>query len=143
MGGNILSDMVVGVHFAWIVFLVLGMPVLVWLNRRRLRIFHCAALAGTTLMQAMGTVCPLTYLEAWLRPAGSPDSVYPGQFIMENIEALIYLDALTLKMVEALTLILLAATALSFFFRPLAPAEPRDHYPLRRSFRRLHHTRHK
>lgn len=125
MAGNILADIVVGLHFAWILFIVLGFPVLAWLNWRRGRIFHFASMIGTVLMQATGTICPLTYLEAALRSGGSTAEVYPGKFVAETIESLIYVDSLTLKTVEALTLILLAAAALSFLFRPLPPKSPR------------------
>lgn len=118
MIGNLLSGLVVGAHFAWIIFLVLGMPVLTVFNLRRLRIFHFAALVGTVAMQATGTVCPLTYLEAALRSGGEA-AVYPGQFITECLESFIYVDEFTLKIVQALTVVLLAATALSFYFRPL------------------------
>lgn len=118
MFSDLLSGLVVGVHFAWIIFLVLGLPVLAALNLRRWRIFHLAALAGTVAMQATGTICPLTYLEAALRTEGQA-SVYPGQFVAEFLESMIYVDESTLRMVQALTLLLLAATALSFFFRPL------------------------
>jgi hypothetical protein len=118
MISNLIAGLVVGAHFAWILFLVLGMPVLAWFNLRRLRIFHFAALAGTVVMQATGTVCPLTHLEAALRSGGEA-SVYPGRFITESLESVIYVDDFTLKAVQALTISLLAATALSFYFRPL------------------------
>jgi hypothetical protein len=115
---SILAGFVVAVHFAWIIFLVLGLPVLAALNLRRLRIFHLASLAGTAAMQAAGTVCPLTLLEAALR-TNAQDSVYPGRFITEFLESIIYVDDSTLRTVQVLTLLLLAATALSFLFRPL------------------------
>lgn len=126
MISNLLSGLVVGVHFAWILFLIVGMPVLAAFNMRRMRIFHFAALIGTIVMQATGTICPLTYLEAFLHSGGQA-AVYPGQFITECLESVIYVDDFTLKMVQALTVILLAATALSFYFRPL-----RRNYPARR-----------
>lgn len=118
MVNNILAGFVVAAHFAWILFLILGLPVLAAFNMRRMRIFHFAALAGTVIMQATGTVCPLTHLEAALS-SGGHGSVYPGQFITECLESLIYVDEFTLKKVQALTILFLAATALSFFFRPL------------------------
>jgi len=115
---HVLAGLIVAAHFAWILFLIFGMPVLVFFNMRKLRIFHFAALAGTVLMQATGTICPLTYMEAALRSDGQA-SVYPGQFITECMEAIIYVDDFTLRMVQVLTVVLLAATALSFYFRPL------------------------
>jgi hypothetical protein len=123
MNYNVLAGLVVAAHFAWILFLILGLPILAALNMRRLRIFHFAALVGTVVMQATGTVCPLTYLEAALRSGGQA-SVYPGQFITECLESIIYVNDLTLKMVQALTIILLAATASSFLFRPLRKKNP-------------------
>lgn len=118
MSNEILAGIVVAAHFAWILFLILGLPVLAYLNMRRMRIFHLASLAGTAFMQATGTVCPLTYLESVLR-SGRQGSASPGQFITESLESLIYVDEPTLKTVQALTIVLFAATILSFFFRPL------------------------
>jgi len=122
MLNNVLAGLVVAAHFAWILFLILGLPVLAALNERRLRIFHFAALVGTVTIQATGTICPLTYLEAALR-SGEPAAVYPGQFITQCLESIIYVDDFTLKLVQVLTLALLAVTALSFFFRPLRKRE--------------------
>ena len=119
MAGTILSDLVMAVHFAWVLFIVLGMPVLVWLNLARWRLFHFAALVVTVVMQVAGTICPLTYLEAALRPGRTAGDVYPGQFVMEFIESIMYVDSSALKTVEVLTIVLLAATALSFVLRPV------------------------
>ncbi len=117
MVNDILAGLVVAAHFAWIMFLILGLPVFMYFNLRRWRIFHLTALAGTVAMQVTGTACPLTCLESALR-SKSQGSVYPGQFITECLESIIYVDGHTLEKVQALTVLFLAGTALSFFFRP-------------------------
>ena len=49
------------------------------------------------------TICPLTYLEAFLKSKGNASRVYPGSFLIEKLESLIYVDDVTSAMVAAST----------------------------------------
>jgi len=81
------ADVVVLIHFAFIVFVVLGgflvfrRPRLVWL--------HVPAAAWGTLIEFTGWVCPLTPLEGMLRVAGG-GSGYSGGFVEAYVVPLVY-----------------------------------------------------
>ena len=75
------------VHFAWIVWVVLG-----WLVTRKrpwLRWFHIGSLVYGILLEVFVWVCPLTYAEQWLlRRAGLRS--YRESFLGHYLEELIY-----------------------------------------------------
>ena len=115
----IAADIVIVLHFLWIAFVILGFPVLLWVNNARWRLIHLAAVIWMVLMQLTRSICPLTYLEAWLKSEGRGAEVYSGKFIIETIERLIYVDTVTLEKITWATGIYLLLIALSFWFRPL------------------------
>ena len=88
----IAADIVIVIHFLWIAFVILGFPVFLWLNSARWRLIHLAAVIWMVLMQVTRSICPLTYLEVWLKSEGRGAEVYSGKFIIETIERLIYVD---------------------------------------------------
>ena len=116
---RIAADLVILAHFLWITFLVLGFPVFLYLNLPRWRIFHLVALIAMIIMQLTRTICPLTYIEAYLKSKGESGQVYPGQFTIETIENLIYVEDLTLEKITYATLVFLVAVLLSFWFKPV------------------------
>ena len=116
---RIAADFVTFAHLLWIAFVSLGFPILLYLNRPAWRIFHLIALVVMIVMQATRTVCPLTYLEIYLKSQGGAGSVYPGQFMIDTIEKLIYVEDLTLEKIMYATIIFLIVVLLSFWFRPL------------------------
>lgn len=73
---RILADLVVLVHFLWILFLIFGA---FWgAKHRTARLFHLAGLAFAVVIQAFDWYCPLTYLEVWLRAKHNPTLTYPS-----------------------------------------------------------------
>ena len=116
---KIAADLVIFLHFLWIAFVILGFPIFLFLNLRGWRIFHLAALIVMIIMQLTRTICPLTYLEAYLKSKGASGQVYAGQFMIETIEKLIYVENLTLEKITYLTIIFFIAVLLSFWFKPL------------------------
>jgi hypothetical protein len=113
-----IADIIIIIHFAWIGFLVLGFPVLLFFNLGRWRIFHAAALGLTIIMQWANIICPLTHLEHFFRTRGQSRSVYPGQFTTEVIERWIYADERVLETIALLTLVYFIIVIASFLFRP-------------------------
>jgi len=85
-----IADIVVFIHFLWILFLILG----AWWGRkhRAIRYVHAAGLLFAVISQVAGWYCPLTYLEAWLRQQQDPGLAGPGSFIARYAERLIYLE---------------------------------------------------
>jgi len=71
------AHLVVFAHFLWIALVILGFPVFFSLNFSRWRVFHLLAMV---VMQLTKTICPLTYLEAYLKAKCVSNRVYPGQF---------------------------------------------------------------
>lgn len=89
---GIAADFVVLLHFAFILFVVLGgllllkWPRLVWV--------HLPAAVWGALIEFTGWICPLTPLENWLRQAGGAGG-YSGGFVEQYILVLIYPEGLT------------------------------------------------
>lgn len=105
---RILADVVVCIHFIWIVFLFIGG---VWGKRQRLlRVIHWSGLAFALVIQAFDWYCPLTHLEVWLRSLHDPSLQYSGSFIVHYVERLVYLD-LSREVVLFFTFVLVALNA--------------------------------
>ncbi len=116
---RIAADLTIVLHFLWIAFVILGFPLFLYLNHAKGRIIHLLVLVVMIAMQWTRTICPLTYLEVYLKSRGSSGAVYPGQFMTETIERLIYVEDLTLEKISYATLLYVAVVALSFWFRPI------------------------
>jgi hypothetical protein len=87
-----LADLVVGVHFLFVLFVVLGgLLVMRWPGVAYLHI--PAALWGAAI-EFGGWVCPLTPLELWLR-RGAGSAGYSGGFVEHYILPILYPSALT------------------------------------------------
>jgi hypothetical protein len=87
-----LADLVVGLHFLFVLFVVFGgLLVLRWL---RVAYLHVPAAIWGAVIEFAGWVCPLTPLENWLR--GQTGSAgYSGGFIEHYILPVLYPSALT------------------------------------------------
>jgi hypothetical protein len=87
---KILADIVVFLHFLWILFLFLGV---FWgIKNKVARIFHLSGLAFAFIIQVFDWYCPLTYLEIWLRSKHSSSVTYAGSFIIHYVEKIVYID---------------------------------------------------
>ncbi len=86
---RIAADVVIVVHFAWILFLIGGS--FIGRRVRWVKWTHAAALGCSVLLQSFSWICPLTYLEVWLRSRGGGES-YAGSFIGHYLERLVYLE---------------------------------------------------
>jgi Protein of Unknown function (DUF2784) len=89
---DVLADVVVGLHFIFVLFVVLGgLLVLRW---RRLAYVHVPAAVWGAAIEFGGWICPLTPLEHSLRrQAGG--AAYSGGFIEHYILPVLYPSALT------------------------------------------------
>jgi hypothetical protein len=100
---KILADIVVLVHFLWILFLFFGA---IWgVRNRGIKIFHLSGLAFAFIIQVCDWYCPLTHLEVWLRSKHSPALTYEGSFIIHYVEEIVYID-LSRYLVLVLTIFL-------------------------------------
>lgn len=86
------ADLLVLVHFAFIVFVFVGaLAVLRW---RWLALVHLPVVAWGALVEFMGCICPLTPLEVKMRVAAG-GAGYSGGFVEHYILPVIYPDGLT------------------------------------------------
>ncbi len=89
---RLLADMVVLLHFAFVVFVILGG---FWVaRRRRVMPFHLAAAIWAALIEFSGWICPLTPLENQLRAKSGSDG-YDSDFVAHYILPIVYPEGLT------------------------------------------------
>lgn len=106
-----LADAVVIVHFAFVIFVVAGgllmlrWPQLVWL--------HLPALAWGAWVEFAHWICPLTYLEDWLRGL-SGSGVYRGDFVEHYLLPILYPARLTAGVQVLLGVLVLAINAAAY-----------------------------
>jgi len=105
---KILADIVVLIHFLWILFLVFG--VFLGVKNRPVRIFHISVLAFAFVIQIFDWYCPLTHLEAWLRTKHDPSLAYKGSFIIYYVEKMVYIE-LSRNLILILTVMLCGLNA--------------------------------
>jgi hypothetical protein len=83
------ADAVVILHLLWIVFLILGaLPGRRW---AWVKWMHIASLAFSVALQVFSWICPLTYLEIWLRKLGGAQP-YEGTFIRHYVDQVVYAE---------------------------------------------------
>ena len=110
---GVLADLVVALHFLFIVFMALGG--LLTLRWRRFPWVHLPAAAWGVMLELGGWVCPLTPLEMRLRRAGG-GAGYDGGFVEHYLLPLIYPSELTREIQVALGLALITANMLVYGF---------------------------
>jgi hypothetical protein len=87
---KVLADIVVLVHFLWILFLVFG--AFFGIKNRVVKIVHISGLVFAFILHIFNWYCPLTHIEVWLRARHNPALTYTGSFIAHYAERLIYID---------------------------------------------------
>ena len=87
MTARILADLVLGFHFAFIVFAVLGGFVVFW--KPRIGWLHLPSVVWSAFVNLFSQVCPLTPLENRFRYLAG-QAGYEGGFIEHYITLLVY-----------------------------------------------------
>ena len=88
-----LAEAVVVFHFAVVIFVVAGGLLVVW--RRRVAWVHLPVIAWVIFAECFQRMCPLTFLENWLRHRGGDVGVYSGDFVGHYIWPILYPSGLT------------------------------------------------
>jgi hypothetical protein len=88
----LLADVVLGLHFGFVLFVALGG--LLALRRPRVAWAHVPAALWGAFIEFSGGICPLTPLENELRLRGG-ETGYTGDFIGRYVFALMYPEGLT------------------------------------------------
>ena len=113
-------------HFAWIVFVLLGFALTIrafwkpeFLDRWIFRTIHLAGIVFVAALEIFGKYCPLTIWENALRARYDPELAYPGSFIIYFIEKLVYPEIDPLALIIP-TVIIAVFTLAMFIARPPA-----------------------
>lgn len=107
-----LADAVVVLHFAFVLFVVLGgLLVLRW---RKLAWVHVPVAMYGALIEFAGFICPLTPLENWLRRR-SGEQGYPGGFIEHYLLPVIYPAGMTRQIQLLLGALVLVLNAVVYW----------------------------
>ena len=116
MLSSMAADLRVALHFAFILFVVLGG--LLVLRRPWLAWLHLPAAVWGVLIELVGWTCPLTPLENRLRRMAGEDG-YTRGFIEEYLVPLVYPPGLTpaLQLYLGLAVILINLVVFLFVFR--------------------------
>lgn len=99
MAYQFLADLMVAIHFCWILFMLTGFVFTLaafshgkifdwWLFRT----IHLFGILYVGLLAALGKYCPLTQLENDFRIRHDPDLAYHGSFIIHHLEKIVYPD---------------------------------------------------
>ena len=83
----LLADLVVLLHASFVLFVLFGG--LLVLRRPRLARLHLPAALWGVAIELGGWLCPLTYLENWMRRLGGSKG-YGGSFVEHYLEPLLY-----------------------------------------------------
>jgi hypothetical protein len=108
---QILADLLLVIHFAFILFVVGGG--LLALRYRRLVLLHLPALAWGVYVELSGRICPLTPWENRLRQLAGEEG-YSGGFIEHYLLPLIYPQDLTRELQVGLGVFLAVINALVY-----------------------------
>ena len=116
MSYGALADLVVALHFGFVLFVVLGgLLVLRW---RWVGLVHLPAAVWGAWMEFSGRICPLTPLENEYRRLGG-EAGYTGGFIEHYILPVLYPHALTRNIQVALGVVVVALN-LGLYLRAFA-----------------------
>jgi hypothetical protein len=107
------ADVVLVVHFLWVVFVILGG--LLALRWRRVAWVHAPVALYGAAIEFLGFTCPLTPLEVWLRQRGG-EAGYEGGFIEHYITATLYPTGLSRPVQLALGVAVLLVNGIVYYF---------------------------
>ena len=143
---KILADLVVLIHFGWILFMLWGFILTIcgsvcvyvlpaakgkgikFFDRWIFRTVHLAGIVYVAILTVQGKYCPLTILENDLRGKYDAELAYPGSFVVHYVEKIVYPEANFLVFVIPTTIIAVF-TVLMFMIRP--PAKIRQLFKIR------------
>ena len=101
-------------HFAVILFVVIGFPVALITNHRWFRLIHAGVLAFITLLMILQIPCPLTVFEE-----ASTGESYEGSFLATWLNRIIYVEWFTPQSVFIIDMIFAVLVFSSFWWWPL------------------------
>ncbi|MEM7765818.1 MAG: DUF2784 domain-containing protein [Pseudomonadota bacterium] len=96
----LLADLILVVHFAFVLFVVVGFALILcgivarwrWVENRTFRLIHLAAIGIVVLQAWLGQLCPLTIWESQLRRLAGEQG-YSGSFIEHWLHRVMFFEA--------------------------------------------------
>lgn len=121
---RILGDILMVIHFAWIIFMLYGFVLTIrgfwtrsfW-DRWVFRTVHLGGILFVASMPLLDRLCPLTEWEYQLRRQVNPDAEYTGSFIIDWLERLIYPDV-PIEVVLVPTFVIAGFVLVMYVVRP-------------------------
>ncbi|MGH8398458.1 MAG: DUF2784 domain-containing protein [Gammaproteobacteria bacterium] len=107
----LLSDLVVLIHFTFVIFVVLGGLLL--FHWSWVVFLHLPAIIWGTLLEFNHWICPLTYLENWLRERAGV-AAYQGDFVTHYMLPILYPAHLTAHIQIALGAFVIAINVIIY-----------------------------
>ena len=97
---GLLADLILMVHFAFVLFVVLGFGVILvgllagwqWVRNRTFRVTHLVAIAVVVIQAWLGQLCPLTIWENQLRRLAGQTS-YAESFVQHWLHKVLFYQA--------------------------------------------------
>ncbi len=122
----LLADLVLLVHFLFVVAVIAGLPLILiggargwrWVRSPVLRVLHLVGILIVAAQAWAGMVCPLTHLEMWLRHQGGL-TTYDEGFIEYWLQSLLYWNLPAWVFVLAYTTFALLVIAAWVLFPPV------------------------
>jgi len=84
------ADILMIIHFLWAAFMVIGLPLGLWLRSPVLRWVHFGGMVFTAFFAATGMYCPLTVWEEALRWQADNNFHFEGGFLAHYLSPILY-----------------------------------------------------
>ncbi len=121
---KIIADIIVIVHFIFILFMLSGIVLTIagffrekYFKHWLFRTLHLCGILFVAILAILGKYCPLTILENLAMMRHNPDLAYPGSFIVHYIEELVYPNVDPMIIIIP-TVILAVFTLVMFIIKP-------------------------
>ena len=85
-----LADTLMIIHFLWAAFMVVGLPLGLYLRSPILQWAHFFGMVLTAFFAATGMYCPLTVWEETLRRRTDPGFSFEGSFLAKHLSSILY-----------------------------------------------------
>jgi hypothetical protein len=86
----VFADILMLLHFLWAAFMVIGLPLGLWLRSPTLRWVHFGGMTLTAFFAAAGMYCPLTVWEETLRWGTDRSFSFEGGFLVHHLSSILY-----------------------------------------------------
>ena len=122
---QLLADIVLAMHAGVVLFVIGGLVIIIvgnvlgWqrVNNIWFRALHISAIGVVMLQTMLGALCPLTYLEMWLRDQANVET-YSGSFFQHWLQQLIYFDLPSWAFMVGYALFALMVVVIWFVYPP-------------------------